>query len=76
MGWMLMCVCVCGVGWAGVGVGGVCGASCCVTPWISVSVEADELAVKLGERSGHWRHFLPLTPPTMIHLHRFTTDLL
>lgn len=62
------CVCVCAVC--------VCAVSRCITPWISVSVEADELAVELGECSGHWRHFLPLTPPTVVHLHRFTADLI
>lgn len=64
---VLVCVCAC----ASVCVSAV---SRRVTPRISVSVEADELAVELGERSGHWRHFLPLTPPTVVNLHRFTTD--
>lgn len=52
----LQCVCVCSV-------------SGRVAPRVSVSVEADELAVELGQRSGHGSHFLPLAPPTVVHLH-------
>ena len=37
-------------------------------PGVSVSVEAKELTVELSEASGHWGHFLPLTPPTVEHL--------
>lgn len=50
----------------------VCSASrcACAAPRVPVSVEADELAVELGERSGHGRHFLPLTPPTVEHLNK------
>ena len=43
--------------------------SCSSPPWVSVSVEADQLTVELCQRSGHRRHFLPLAPPTVIHLH-------
>lgn len=45
-----------------------------VTPWVSISVKADELAVKLSECSGHGCHFLPLAPPTVEHLHRWPGD--
>lgn len=48
----------------------VCCVSHCVPPWVPVSVEADELAVELGERSGHGSNLLPLTPPAVVHLHR------
>lgn len=53
----------------------VCSESFDVAPRVSVSVEADELAVELSQRSGHRRHFLPSTPPAVVHLHRQQTNM-
>lgn len=45
-------------------------------PGVSVSAEADQLTVELGQGSGHRAEFLPFAPFTVVHLHQRTTVFL